>query len=334
VSSLRVEDIRPRELMERKRGALEADKRFLRERRERFVRVPCVACGREQLEPAWEKEGFAYERCPDCATVQTNPRPPLDVLHEFYAASENYAFWNEHIFPASEDARRERIFRPRVAQVLNLCRAHGVAGGALLEVGAGFGTFCEVVRESGAFERVVALEPSPDLAATIAGRGIEVVAAPFERHGLEAGSVDVVAAFEVIEHLFSPEAFVRTAAELLRPGGLAIVSCPNIHGFDTLALGRDANAVDHEHLNYFNPTSLALLFERCGFVVEEVLTPGRLDVELVRTAIAAGTLDPPPLLRHLLCDRGDELAEPLQDFLAEHGLSSHLWVVARAAAAA
>ena len=332
MSELRVEDIRPRALMERKRGALEADKQFLRDRRERFVQAPCVACAGDALEPAWEKEGFAYARCPACATVQMNPRPAQDVLHEFYAASQNYAFWNEHIFPASEDARRERIFRPRVERMLDLLAAHGVAGGTLLEVGAGFGTFCELVRDSDAFERVIALEPSPGLAETIASRGLEVVAAPFEHHGLDAASVDVVAAFEVIEHLFSPAGFARTAARLLRPGGLAIVSCPNIHGFDTLTLGRDANAVDHEHLNYFTPRSLALLLERHGFTVEEVLTPGRLDVELVRTAIADGTFDPPPVLRHLLVDRGGELAEPLQDFLAAHGLSSHLWVVARAAA--
>lgn len=330
MSDLRVEDIRPQELMERKRGHLEADKQFLRDRRDRFVRVACPACGREELEPAWEKEGFTYERCPACATVLMNPRPSLELMHEFYDSSQNYAFWNEHIFPASEDNRRERIFRPRVERMMELCRSLGVADGTLLEVGAGFGTFCQVVRDQGAFQRIIALEPSPDLAATIAERGIEVIAAPFEKHGLEPGSVDVIASFEVIEHLFSPEEFARIAAELLRPGGLAIVSCPNIHGFDTLLLGRDANAVDHEHVNYFNPDSLSLLFERSGFEVEEVLTPGRLDVDLVRTAIEDGTCEPGALLRHLLVDRGDELAEPLQDFLAEHRLSSHLWVVARA----
>ena len=330
MSDLRVEDIRPRRLMDRKRGHLEADKRFLRSRRDRFVRVDCPACGAGELEPAWEKEGFDYQRCPACATVLMNPRPSLELLHEFYAASENYAFWNEHVFPASEAARRERIFRPRVERMLRLCRAHGVSEGALLEVGAGFGTFCELVEATGAFQRVIALEPSPELAATCSERGLEVVAAPFEQHGLAAGSVDVIASFEVIEHLFSPAEFVRTAAELLRPGGLAIVSCPNILGFDTLVLGRDANAVDHEHLNYFNPASLSLLFERFGFAVEELLTPGRLDVELVRSAIEAGTHEPSPLLAHLLVDRGEELADPLQEFIAAHGLSSHLWAVARA----
>jgi SAM-dependent methyltransferase len=331
MSDLRVEDIRPQELMERKRRHLEADQKFLRDRRDGFVRVACVACGGDSLTPEFEKLGFAFERCADCATLMTNPRPSPEILDAFYAGSENYAFWNEHIFPASEGARRERIFKPRVDRMLGLADKLGVGRGTLLEVGAGFGTFCEEVRSRGAFEKVVALEPTPDLAATIRSRGIETIEQPFEHAEIEAGSVDVVAAFEVIEHLFSPAEFAEASARVLRPGGLAIVSCPNIAGFDTLVLGREANAIDHEHLNYFNPHSLGLLFERFGFTVEEVQTPGRLDVDLVRAALEDGRLDPAaqPLVTHLIRDRWDDLAGPLQDFIADNRLSSHLWVVAR-----
>lgn len=330
MATLNVSDIRPDELMERKRGCLEADQRWLRERRGSFVRVRCVACGREELDPLWEKLGFSYERCPECATVMMNPRPPLELLHQFYESSQNYAFWNEHIFPASEETRRERIFKPRVKRTLELCHDLGVAEGAMLEVGAGFGTFCAEMKSAGSFERVIALEPAPDLAATCRERGLETVEAPFERHGLDPDSVDVVAAFEVLEHLFEPLAFVEAAAGVLRPGGLLIVSVPNIHGFDTLLLGREANAVDHEHLNYFNPASLSRLLERLDFTVEEVLTPGRLDVDLVRRALEQGMLELPEssFLHHLLVERPDA-HEALQDFLADNALSSHLWVVAR-----
>jgi SAM-dependent methyltransferase len=332
MTELSVEQIRPQELMERKLRHLRADEEFLRSRRGDFVRVPCVACGGDALLPAWQKIGFSYERCAECGTVMTNPRPTEEILGEFYATSENYAFWNEHIFPASEETRRERIFGPRVERMLELCDRLGVGREALLEVGAGFGTFCEEVRASGAFERVMAVEPSADLAQTIRERGIDVVEAPFERHALQPASVDVVAAFEVIEHVFSPASFAAACAQVLRPGGLAIVSCPNIHGFDTLVLGREADAVDHEHLNYFNPRSLSILFERQGFEVEEVLTPGRLDVDLVRNALGDGRVDPAlrPLLEHMLVDRWDDLHLKLQDFLAGNGLSSHLWIVARA----
>jgi SAM-dependent methyltransferase len=331
VSDLRVSDIRPDELMRRKRRHLEADQQWLRDRRDQFVEVACVACGADDLEPAWEKLGFMYVRCRDCATVLMNPRPSEEILHRFYERSENYAFWNEHIFPASEDTRRERIFKPRVERTLELCRRLGVSRGTLLEAGAGFGTFCAEIAERGEFEHVIALEPTPGLAQTCRDRGLQTIEAPIERHGLDDGSVDVVAAFEVAEHLFDPAAFVAAARRLLRPGGLILLSVPNILGFDTLVLGREANAVDHEHLNYFNPRSLGHLVARFEFDVEETLTPGRLDVDLVRRAVEEGKLELPAggFLHHLIGDRQDA-HEPFQDFLAANRLSSHLWVVARA----
>jgi SAM-dependent methyltransferase len=329
-TELRVDDIRPDELMERKRRYLEADREWLYERRGQFVRVPCPACDAQDLEPAWTKHGFSYERCSDCATVLMNPRATRELLHEFYATSQNYQFWAEHIYPASEATRLERIVKPRVSRLLELCARFGVATGTLLEVGPGFGTFCAEVKRAGGFERVIALEPTPDLAERCRSLGLETVERPFEQHGLEPGSIDVMVAFEVMEHLFSPAEFVATAAEVLRPGGLLIVSVPSIHGFDTLVLGRDANAIDHQHVNYFNPTSLQRLLGRHDFAVEELLTPGRLDVDLVRRAHAAGLIDleAQPFLRHLLLDR-PEIHEAFQDFLAANRLSSHLWAVAR-----
>ena len=35
------------------------------------------------------------------------------------------------------------------------------------------------------------------------------------------------------------------------------VTCPNVEGFEILELGVIADTIDTEHLNYFNPRSLA-----------------------------------------------------------------------------
>jgi 2-polyprenyl-3-methyl-5-hydroxy-6-metoxy-1,4-benzoquinol methylase/ribosomal protein S27E len=330
--ALSEQEIRPAELMDRARIAILTDVGRMLTRVSEFVRVRCPACDADKPRFRYEKNSLRYEECQGCETMYVNPRPPAEVLAWFYQGSPNYAYWNEFIFPASEAARRQKIFVPRVDRVLDICAKYGVSTKALIEVGAGFGTFCSEVQSRGVFERVVAVEPTPDLAETCRKRGLEVIESPVEQIKLgEDELFDVAANFEVIEHLFDPASFVSHMGRLLRPGGILVIACPNGKGFDVETLGPLSNTVDHEHLNYFNPASLAALVERNGFETLESFTPGKLDAELVRTQILSGAYDvsDQPFLKTLLLDEWDRLGQPFQDFLVENNLSSNMWIVAR-----
>ncbi len=331
-SHLREGDIRPESLMEQQAAHFAADVARLLTKADGFVGVSCPACGGESATPAFDKSGFSYVTCDGCETIYLSPRPTPELLHEYYADSENYRFWAENIFPASEDVRRERIFRPRVDRLLDFCARHRTTTGVLVEVGAGFGTFCEEVQKSGVFHQVVAVEPTPELAAGCRRRGITVVDKPIEAVGdSEVPVADVIASFETIEHLFDPGAFVHACARRLRPGGLLVLTCPNGQGFDVLVLGPRSDTVDAEHLNYFNPESLRRLVTSAGLDVLEVSTPGELDAQLVRRKALSGEYDvsESPFLNRVLVEEWDRLSDPFQDFLAANLLSSHMWLVAR-----
>jgi 2-polyprenyl-3-methyl-5-hydroxy-6-metoxy-1,4-benzoquinol methylase len=330
VNRLRESDIRPDDLMAEQARRYAADVAWLFERRDQFIAVPCPACDASAHESAWGKYGLDYRRCHGCGTVYVSPRPDPDLLDEYYRNSTNYEYWNTVVFPASENARRERIFRPRAERAADLAERYGASGGMLLDIGAGYGTFCEEAVRMGAFGRVVALEPEPHLAETCRAKGLEVIEAPVEQAELDS-EFDVVTSFEVIEHLFSPRAFIERCTAILRPGGLVVLTCPNVHGFDVEVLGEASATVDAEHLNYLHPASLSALLERCGFTVLEALTPGRLDAELVRKKALSGEfpLDEQPFLRRVLLDDWERVGGAFQDFLADNGLSSNMWVVAR-----
>jgi SAM-dependent methyltransferase len=319
----------PPSLLRGQEEAFARDVERLRARKHEFVRVACPACGADEPEAGLDKWGFSWARCARCRTLYMTPRPSPEVLGAYYAASENYAYWAEHIFPASEASRREKVNRPWLERIAGYAAEHGVPLGTLVEVGPGFGTFAALARER--FERVIGVEPTPEMAAAARERGVEIV-----EKGIEAVAegelppADVVCAFEVIEHLFEPRVFVEHAARLLRPGGLLVVSCPNGLGFDIAELGATSLAVDPEHVNLFNPESLALLAGSCGLEVLSAQTPGRLDAEFVRDAALEGKHElASPFLRRVLLDEWERLGWPFQQWLAEHGLSSHLWLVAR-----
>jgi 2-polyprenyl-3-methyl-5-hydroxy-6-metoxy-1,4-benzoquinol methylase/ribosomal protein S27E len=328
---LRETEIRPDHLAAAQAERFQADVRRLLEHKSEFVAVPCPACGETASVEAWHKYALAYPICASCGTMYMSPRPTPSLLEQYYATSENYHHWNQHIFPASENARRTKIFRPRAERITDIAARHGVRTRTLLEVGAGFGTFCEEVIRMGVFREVIAVEPTPDLAATCIGKGLHVIAQPIEHVELRDEQVDVVASFEVIEHLFCPRDFIASCFRVLAPGGLLVLTCPNGAGFEVVTLRELSSTVDVEHLNYFNPQSLSLLIGSCGFDVLESFTPGKLDAELVRKRALDGglSLESQPFLRRVLVGEWERLGTSFQQFLAENGLSSHMWVVAR-----
>jgi SAM-dependent methyltransferase len=322
--------IRPHRFDAGKEAALEADLAWLRERRSEFINVPCPACLRTRRAPAFEKFGFSFVSCLDCRTVYMAPRAPAHLLGEFYSRSVLYEFWNEFIFPASRGARKERLFRPRVQRIADLCARLGIATDLLIEVGAAHGMFCEEVKSAGIFNRVVAIEPGRALAETCRRVGIETFELPVERL-MGVTAANVVASFETIEHLFSPRDFVTQCREILLEGGLLVMTCPNYEGFDIQTLGVMSESLDAEHINLFNPDSISRMLEECRFEVLELTTPGQLDAELVRTQILDGRFDISgrEFLKLMLVDRWEEVGPAFQAFLRDNKLSSHMWVVAR-----
>jgi 2-polyprenyl-3-methyl-5-hydroxy-6-metoxy-1,4-benzoquinol methylase len=326
-------DIRPVAFDAGKREALERDLDWLRARRAGFVEVDCPACDGKDRGPAFEKFGFSFQRCAACGTAYMSPRATPELLGAFYTDSALYAFWNAHIFPASREARRANIFRPRAERLAEICRRERIDGGMLVEVGAANGIFCEEAKRTGCFRRVVAIEPGQALAETCRALGIETIARPFEAVESLDAPADVIASFETIEHVFSPADFLARCRRLLRPGGLVVLTCPNYEGFDIQALGAASDSLDAEHINMMNPEALTQLASRSGFEVVECTTPGALDAELVRNKALSGDIDlnAQPFLRTVLIERWDELGPAFQRFLQENRLSSHMWLVGRRA---
>jgi 2-polyprenyl-3-methyl-5-hydroxy-6-metoxy-1,4-benzoquinol methylase len=323
-------DIRPADSMDGQKVAFLDDLGKLLAKYSEFVDVPCPACKSDGSKKAFEKYGLCYVQCNCCDTVYITPRPTEELLHNLYSRSTLYAYWNSHIFPASDTGRRRHIARPRVDNILRLCDSFRIGTGSLLEVGAGYGTFCEAVKERKLFETVIALEPTPALAATCMGKGIETVNQFFELYDPDK-KFNVIAAFEVIEHLFSPESFVKKCCSLLDEKGLLVLTCPNVKGFDFKTLGHLCGNYDHEHLNYFNPRSLSQLLLRCGFEIIDLATPGSLDAELVRSRIIDGGIDvsTQPFLKQVLIDEWDRVGKNFQQFIADNMLSSSLWIAAK-----
>ncbi len=327
------EDIRPTKFNDEHQRILLKDIDMLLSRQAEFVECNCPACNIDDNEFQFAKNGFSYVQCKNCHTMYISPRPSKNVLKWFYRKSKNYEFWNNVVFPASEESRHKNIILPRVNKTIEICKKYNTKINSLLEVGAGFGTYCAEIQSRNIFRRIVAIEPTPDLAATCRRRNIETIESPIEEIELSSNPMfDVIVNFEVIEHVFSPRKFLSHIHRMLNQDGLLILSCPNGKGFDVNILKEKSDTVDHEHLNYFNPYSIGILLRSCGFIPLEVFTPGRLDAELVRKKIVSGEFNlerDDGFLRQVLVDEWDRLGALFQRFLVKNSLSSSMWAIAQ-----
>lgn len=324
-------DIRPKDLMKNQAERLQNDINRLLTHKNDFVHVHCPACDQDRPEEKFKKFEISFVECGRCGTLYASPRPRPEHLEDYYANSENYAYWNEFIFPASEEVRRNKIFKPRLQLTMDICYKYEVPTATLVEVGAGFGLYCEEAVKTKAFERVIAIEPTPELAETCRRRGLEVIEAPIEKVSLDVRP-DVIVNFEVIEHLFAPIDFLLKCKKLLRPGGILILTCPNVRGFDIMTLGVKSDALDNEHINMFHTDSIQMLLQRAGFETLEVRTPGKLDADIVRNKILAGEIsgEVNSFLEYLLIDKWTDSGESFQNFLSSNLLSSNMMIVAQA----
>lgn len=322
--------IRPDYLMRENAKLHAEDVKKLLKHRDEFIEIFCPACESKRYKIVFGKDGFTFVKCTKCETIFINPRPTFNMLAEHYKTSKSIKHWNDKIFPASENFRRNQIFVPRAKRVVELCRKYKVSTKVLLDVGAGFGTFCEEVQKLDIFDKIIAVEPSPDLAQTCRKKGLDVIEKPIEKVDLD--EVSIITNFELIEHLYSPVDFLITCEKTLLRGGLLILSTPNIKGFDLLTLGKLSNNISGpSHLNYFHSNSLSHILQRCGFEIVESITPGKLDAELVRKKIMSNELDVSncPFLKYILIDMWKSTGKTFQNFLIDNKLSSHLWMVAR-----
>ena len=133
----------------------------------------------------------------------------------------------------------------------------GLAPGVAMDIGAAGGGNTRVLRKAG--WSVTALEYGADGAEVAATRGLSVLRGDATALPVDDDSLDLVVAFDVLEHIPDHDTAVREVHRVLRPGGRFLIAVPA----DPRLWSEHDVAVDH--VRRYTRTTLRDVLERGGF---------------------------------------------------------------------
>lgn len=163
----------------------------------------------------------------------------------------------------------------------------------VLEIGCGTGATLAWLKAEHGAEQATGVEIEPAAAAAARGRVDRLVVGDIGHMDFEtgqgtggvtvpAGSLDLVLALDVLEHLADPWDTVRRLTRLLAPDGALIASLPNVAHFSVsigLVVGNrwpyaDWGILDRTHLRFFVRDTAVSLLECGGLAVDRGILLG------------------------------------------------------------
>ncbi len=220
----------------------------------------CPICEHTDSQKVITRKGYTYLRCKNCSTAFVSPMPSKEEAKSVYLDS-SYFFGQADVGYRNYEEMHKALrllFQRRLQQLAKLIPQKG----RLLDVGCADGYFLELARAQG--WEIAGVEVSPEMSSYASQHlGIRVYDSIDE---LAYQKWDVVTLWEVVEHLPNPIDELRRLGDLLRPGGLLLLSTPNAGHWQ--ALQRPSEWLEYRapaHLVLFTPTSLFHALERAGF---------------------------------------------------------------------
>ncbi|HXZ29574.1 MAG TPA: class I SAM-dependent methyltransferase [Dehalococcoidia bacterium] len=206
----------------------------------------------ETIYMLWGERCGRHVKCKNCDLIYVNPIENGSNINEAYSQMK------------SVDAAIIRESRLRAAESqLKLVKKHN-DGAHLLDIGCGEGFFLFNASKFGYSTKGV--EPSQDAAAYARKEfGLDVEAKPFEELRFAEHHFDVVTLWQVLEHMPYPLMVLKEIHRILKPGGMLVVTTPDIEKIPARILKRRWWCITRLHINQFTTKTLATILKNAGF---------------------------------------------------------------------
>lgn len=237
----------------------------------------CVICGcsssrviydgpiRMGMFGALSSEAHRIVRCSKCLAGS---------LANAFGSSEEYYQSETYRKEVDGGAKADDYFRLHDAEQIRHLSITGTGifrGKVVADIGCGGGSFLDGIR--GYAADALAIEPSATFRASLKSRGYKAYAFVDDALTEYKGRIDLVTAFDVLEHVEDPRSFLAGIQQLLVTGGKVVLSTPNSDDLLIEALPSEYSAFFYRkaHLWYFDREALLSLLRLAGFTDMRVI---------------------------------------------------------------
>ncbi|RJQ27342.1 class I SAM-dependent methyltransferase [Candidatus Parcubacteria bacterium] len=191
--------------------------------------VTCDFCGSERASlfiddlsdtTNFTEGKFTLVECNECGLIYLNPRPSFKILGKYYN-DDYYEKETGKRFNSSAESILDALRSLRVNYIRRYRRQ-----GEILDIGCGRGDLLARMKKMGWGTCGIQISENSISAAKI-NYGLNILYGDFVDLDLGSRQFDVVSFFYVLEHVHRPKAYLEKARNLLKPGGVIIVSIPN-----------------------------------------------------------------------------------------------------------
>lgn len=234
--------------------------------------MKCKICGSENTDIIYNdlirdgglgqytKKPIKIFQCKDCDVIWHENK--IDDVKKYYETEE----YRKELEGSSEEEKFYELHDKETLDKLNYTGTTIFRNKVVADIGCGCGAFLDYV--SGVAREVVAVEPSLKYRNIMSRKGFSTYSYADEAKKLYANKIDVITSFDVIEHVQSPESFIKDVYDLLTAGRKAIIGTPTDAPIMRSLLGKDYEKkllFSTQHLWILSEKNLRITSEKCGF---------------------------------------------------------------------
>lgn len=200
--------------------------------------------------------GIKTVGCKSCGLIQTNPRPSVIGLNDFYR--NFYREFYQGIKVPTEryvlNLNKDERLKYTARRIIEKCNP--MTNSVILDYGCGEGSLFVALKQAGFKGVMLGIEPNNEFAKYASETGGATVYDNLEKIDKK---VDCIVVNHVLEHIHNPVDFLKKLSSTIKPNGYIYIDVPDVDFYKSI------NDLHIAHLYHFNMRTIRLIADCAGY---------------------------------------------------------------------